>query len=73
MVGCRKSFYFNENTNTYSCDSCTKRYHFSAKGLTITATVVEDNASKGITLFNEVAEMFLQDTVDDILKDPKEC
>ena len=38
------------------------------EGMTITATVAEDKVLKGITFFNEVVEMFLQD---DILKGPK--
>ena len=69
MVGCRKSLYYNENTNTYSCDSCVKKYYVSAKGLTIKVTVEEDNASKDITFFNESAEKFLNATAEDILKD----
>ena len=69
MVGCRKSLYYNENTNTYSCDSCVKKYYVSAKCLTIKVTVEEDNASKDITFFNESAEKFLNATAEDILKD----
>ena len=69
LVGCRKSLYYNENANTYSCDSCAKKYHVSSKGLTVTVTVEEDSSTKDITFFNDAAEKFLQTTADNIHED----